>query len=71
MNAVAALDDGKRTMDVTKLPAIDVAEHPWEKMMAGKKPADEPLAKLVPHDHYYIAFKNFRAFLEFGEGDLV
>jgi hypothetical protein len=60
-------DSGKRSLDVAKVRGIDVAEHPWEKMMAGKKPAAEPLADLVPHDNYYIAFKSIRKFIEFGE----
>jgi AsmA protein len=33
----------------------------------GKKPADEPFARLVPHDNYYISFKSIRKFIEFGE----
>ena len=35
--------------------------------MGDKKPAAEPLARLVPHDNYYIHFKNIRKFIEFGE----
>lgn len=53
-----------RTIPVAKLPAIDVAEHDWVKMMAAKKPAAEPLADLVPHDNYYIHFKHYDKFLE-------
>jgi hypothetical protein len=60
-------DRGKRTVDVGRIPGIDIAEHPWERMMAGKKPAPEPLARLVPHDNYYVAFKNIRKFIELGE----
>jgi hypothetical protein len=55
----------KRTVDIAKVPGITIAEHPWEKMMAGKKPAAEPLAKLVPHDNYYIRFKDFAKFTDF------
>src|SRR5262249_51414668 len=28
----------KRSIDISQVPGIDIAEHPWEKMMAGKKP---------------------------------
>jgi hypothetical protein len=56
-----------RTVDVSTIAGIDIAEHPWEKMMAGKKPAPEPLATLAPHDHYYVAFKTVRALLDFGD----
>lgn len=57
--------DLERTIDISKVPGITIAEHPWKKMMAGKKPAAEPLAKLVPHDNYYIRFKDFTKFTEF------
>ncbi len=60
-------DKGERSVDVTKIPGIDVAEHPWKKMMGGKKPSADPLARLVPHDNYYVRFKNVRKFLEFGD----
>lgn len=60
-------DDGQRVVDIAKVPGITIAEHPWEKMMAGQKPAPEPLAKLVPHDHFYVHFKNIRKFLELGD----
>ena len=60
-------DKGERTVDVTKIPGIDIAEHPWKKMMGGKKPSADPLARLVPHDNYYVRFKNVRKFLEFGD----
>lgn len=58
-------DRSKRTVAVGKVQGIDIAEHPWERMMAGKKPEAEPLARLVPHDNYYVAFKDFPALLRF------
>ncbi|HKB39243.1 MAG TPA: hypothetical protein VKD72_22585, partial [Gemmataceae bacterium] len=67
MAGVATKDDGKRTVEVARIKGIDVAEHPWEKMMAGKKPADEPLARLIPHDNYYLVFKNPRKLTDLGE----
>lgn len=60
-------DRGDRTIDVSRVQGIDIAEHPWVKMMAGKKPSPEPLAKLVPHDNFYLHFKSVRKFIEFGE----
>lgn len=56
-----------RTIDVAKVPGIDIAEHPWTEMMGDKKPSPEPLARLVPRDNYYIHFKSMRKFIEFGE----
>jgi hypothetical protein len=61
------VDRGERTIPITDVRGIDIAEHPWEKMMEGKKPAPEPLARLVPFDNYYVTFKSIRKFIEFGE----
>jgi hypothetical protein len=60
-------DTGRRTIDVGTVPGIELAEHPWVKMMDGKTPRPEPLAHLVPHDNYYLTFSDFRKFLEFGD----
>lgn len=60
-------DNQKRTIDIAKVQGIDIAEHPWEKMMGENKPAPEPMARLVPQDNYYVHFKNIRTFIEFGE----
>jgi hypothetical protein len=60
-------DKGERTIDVATVRGIDIAQHPWKKMMADKVPLPEPLAKLVPHDNFYIHFKSIRKFIEFGE----
>jgi hypothetical protein len=67
MTGIAARDDGKRTVKVSSIQGIDIAEHPWEKMLAGKKPAPEPLARLVPHDNYYLHFKSIRKMIELSE----
>ena len=55
----------ERTIDIAKVPGITIADHPWKKMMEGRKAVAEPLAKLVPHDNYYIRFKDFTKFTEF------
>jgi hypothetical protein len=60
-------DNGKRTVPIDKIEGIDIAEHPWDRMMGDKKPAPEPMAKLIPDDNYYIHFKNFRQFLAFSD----
>jgi hypothetical protein len=57
----------KRTIEVNDIAGIDVPEHPWKQMMGDKKPAEEPLAGLVPHDHYYVTFKSIRGLLELGD----
>lgn len=60
-------DNGKRTIPIGKIEGITIAEHPWDEMMGGKKPAFEPMAKLIPDDNYFIHFKNVRKFIEFSE----
>jgi hypothetical protein len=60
-------DRGRRTLDVWNIPGIDIAEHPWQKMMGERKPAPEPLAAWVPRDNYYIHFKSIRNLVEFGD----
>lgn len=60
-------DYGPRRVHISTVPGINIAEHPWEKMMGDKRPGVEPLATLTPHDNYYLAFKNFRKFLEWGD----
>jgi hypothetical protein len=63
-SAPRGLDRGDRSVRVSTIPGIDVASHPWEKMMAGRKPAAEPLARLVPEDNYYLTVKNLQTFLD-------
>ncbi|MCI0380404.1 MAG: hypothetical protein L0215_22695, partial [Gemmataceae bacterium] len=63
----AVRDAGPRTIGIGSVRGVTIAEHPWKQMMGDKRPASEPLAKLVPHDNYYIHFKSFRKFLEFGD----
>jgi hypothetical protein len=57
-------DNADRTVDLGRVPGIDIAEHPWLKMMAGQKPAPEPLSRLVPYDNYYLHFKSIVKLLD-------
>jgi hypothetical protein len=60
-------DRGQRTVPVAAVPGINPAERPWEKMMGGKKPAPDPLARLVPRDNYYLHFRSISKYLEFSD----
>jgi hypothetical protein len=60
-------DRGERTVNVATVPGIDIAEHPWKQMMGDKRSAPEPLAKLVPHDNYYVHFKSLSKLIELGD----
>jgi hypothetical protein len=62
-----ARDTGERKIDIAKVAGIDIAEHPWEKMMGKKKPAIELLARFVPNDNYYLHFKSFSKLLALGD----
>jgi hypothetical protein len=61
------ISKGPRTVDVRSLPTIDIPEVVWEQLLRGKEPEIEPLAHLVPRDHYYVHFSNFGRFLEAGD----
>ncbi len=65
MNRVAPRGDGERVVPIAEIQGIDIAEHPWKKMLEGKKPADEPMAKMIPHDNYYLTFRNPAKMLAF------
>lgn len=56
-----------RSVDVSALKGIDIKEHPWVEMMKGAKPDAEPMAEFIPHDNWYVRFKTFAKFNEFGE----
>ena len=61
------ISKGPRTVDVRTLPGIDIPEVNWDQLLRDKKPEIEPLAHLVPRDHYYVHFGNFGRFLEAGD----
>ena len=58
---------GERSVGIADVAGVTVPPQPWGRMLAGKRPAVEPVARLVPHDNYYVYFKNVRKFLEFGD----
>jgi hypothetical protein len=59
----AAADRGPRTVALASVKGIEVDEHPWEKMLAGKHPEVESLARFVPHDNYYVTFRGLAPLL--------
>jgi hypothetical protein len=56
MTRLGSAENEPRTIPVEKLPRIEVASHPWKKMMGDKKPASELMAMVVPEDNYYVRF---------------
>ena len=57
-----AFEATTRTIPVDALPNVTLGEHDWKKMMADKQPLAEPLAKLVPHDCYYLTTTSLSSF---------
>jgi hypothetical protein len=56
-----------RTVDISEVRGVTVPEQPWERLLGDRRPAVEPLARLVPPDNYYVHFKSIQKFLEFGD----
>jgi hypothetical protein len=55
-----------RTLPIAQLKGPELAQHPWaqlSKRLGGKQP-EEPLAKAVPADFYFVRAKSFGAFTE-------
>jgi hypothetical protein len=55
-----------RTIPLAQLKAPELSRHPWaelSKRLVGKQP-EEPLAKAVPADFYFVRAKSFAAFTE-------
>jgi hypothetical protein len=61
----------KEIVSVASLTGPTVQSHPWEKMLAGRKPALSPLADYVPEDFYFVEFRSLSKLLEAADqGDL-
>jgi hypothetical protein len=58
---------GERTVNISDVAGVTVPPQPWDRMLKGEQPAVESIARLIPHDNYYVYFKNIRKFMEFGD----
>jgi hypothetical protein len=58
---------GERSVSITDVRGVAVPPQPWDRMLEGKKPVVEAIARLVPHDNYYVHFKDIRKLMEFGD----
>lgn len=56
-------DIGQMTTDLNSIEGITIAEIDWTKLIEGKKPALDPLAKQIPADQHVVFFPNFAAFV--------
>ncbi|MBV8858225.1 MAG: hypothetical protein JOZ02_14940 [Acidobacteria bacterium] len=58
-------------VQVSALAGPDIKSHPWEKMLAGRRPEISPLARAVPEDFYFAEFRALTKLLDaFEAGDL-
>jgi hypothetical protein len=57
----------KDVVDVAALKRPTTVSHPWEKMLAGKKPAVSALSCSVPEDYYFAEFHSVGKLLELQE----
>ncbi|MGH7172225.1 MAG: hypothetical protein ACRELG_18265, partial [Gemmataceae bacterium] len=67
LRGTAASDCGERSVPIDKVPGINIAEHPWKKMIGAQTPDAEPLAALTPHDFYYVSFRGLGSLLDLGD----
>jgi hypothetical protein len=61
----------ERPVKVSTLNGPTVKSHPWEQMLAGRKPEVSALARSVPEDFYFAEFRTLSKLLDaFDAGDL-
>ncbi|HEX8141645.1 MAG TPA: hypothetical protein VF553_03560 [Pyrinomonadaceae bacterium] len=54
----------RRTVAVSSLVGPTIKSHPWEQMLAGRKPDISPLAQYVPEDFYLVEFRSLSKLLQ-------
>lgn len=54
----------KEILPLASLTGPTVQSHPWDKMLAGRKPDVSPLASFVPEDFYFVEFRSLNKLLE-------
>jgi hypothetical protein len=59
-----AAPERKPTVKITELTGPTIKSHPWQQMLAGRKPAISPLARCVPDDFYYVEFRSLSKLLD-------
>ncbi|HWW74287.1 MAG TPA: hypothetical protein VNZ44_02770, partial [Pyrinomonadaceae bacterium] len=70
-SAQAARRRDERPVKVSTLSGPTVKSHPWEKMLAGRRPEVSALARSVPEDFYFAEFRTLTKLLDaFDAGDL-
>jgi hypothetical protein len=65
--AVRAAQEEKRRREIVEVASIagpTVKSHPWEQMLAGRKPEISTLARYVPEDFYLAEFRSLTKLLQ-------
>jgi hypothetical protein len=58
-------------LPVAELAGPDIKSHPWKKLLTGRTPDVDPLARCVPHDFYFVSFRSLSKLLDAAHlGDL-
>jgi hypothetical protein len=57
----------KEIVEVANLSGPTIKSHPWEKMLGDKKPEIDPLAKMVPDDYFFVAFRSISKLLDLAD----
>ncbi len=61
----------REIVQVSSLQGPTIKSHPWEQMLAGRKPEISALARLVPEDFYLVEFRSLGKLLQaMDAGDL-
>jgi hypothetical protein len=56
-----------RSLSLGRLREVAIADHPWKELMRGERPAAEPLAGAVPHDHWYLTVRRLATLAEMAD----
>jgi hypothetical protein len=55
---------GPKTVELSSITGITIAEIDWTKLIEGKSPSLDPLASLIPADQHAVFFPTFDAYLQ-------
>jgi hypothetical protein len=61
---LAAFANEDHSQDVGRLTGPTIKSHPWQKMLAGRKPEISALARCVPDDFYFAEFRSLNKLVE-------
>ena len=59
--------DLKADVPLRSVEGVTIKTHPWEKMLAGRRPDPDPIERFVPLDQYAFEASSFASFLELSD----